>query len=154
MLTAFLDNVQEAGTISPRRLGLRLHMPVAQLAKIARLHRNSLGRRKITPATQERLGEIASIIAKATGVAGDEAKAIIWFKHQPIPGFRGETAVGRDGVVDVGEDAADCLEIGRPQFRQRLHPGVTDAVARTTCRLPARTTTRSDRALRPVWRRQ
>jgi len=92
MLTAFLDNVQEAGTISPRRLGLRLHMPVAQLAKIARLHRNSLGRRKITPATQERLGEIASIIAKATAVAGDEAKAIIWFKHQPIPGFRGETA--------------------------------------------------------------
>jgi Protein of unknown function (DUF2384) len=32
------------------------------------------------------------IIAMASEMAGDDSRAVIWFKHQPIPGWAGKTA--------------------------------------------------------------
>lgn len=42
------------------------------------------------------------ILAMASEMAGDENRAAIWFKHQPIPGWAGKTAYDL-----VGEGKAD-----------------------------------------------
>lgn len=42
---------------------------------------------------------IARIIARAADLAGNEGRAIIWFKHQPISGF-GKTA---EELVEQGQ---------------------------------------------------
>ena len=103
MLSAFVESVREHDAISPARLGERLHMPVARLARLARLHRNTLSLNPDSPAAQERLGEIARIVAEAADLAGDEGRAIVWFRHQPLPGFGGETA---EELVGQGHAAA------------------------------------------------
>lgn len=35
---------------------------------------------------------IVRILALASEMAGDDQRAAIWFKHQPIPGWSGKTA--------------------------------------------------------------
>ncbi len=40
----------------------------------------------------EALSPLVRIIAMAAEMVGDEARATIWFKHQPIPGCGGKTA--------------------------------------------------------------
>ena len=62
-----------------------------------------------SPAVQAKLGEIA----RAAELAGDEGRAIIWFRHQPIPGF-GKTA---EQLVEAGQAEAvlwtlDSMEQG------------------------------------------
>lgn len=77
--------------IAPRRMAERLRLPLSRLAQIAHVNRNTLTARPDSVAVQTKLGEIARIIARAADLAGDEGKAIIWFKHQLISGF-GKTA--------------------------------------------------------------
>ncbi|WP_236614712.1 antitoxin Xre/MbcA/ParS toxin-binding domain-containing protein [Sphingobium baderi] len=62
---------------------------------------------------QAKLGEIARIIARAAELAGDEGKAIIWFKHQPLPGF-GKTAeeLVEDGHADSVIQDLDRMAAG------------------------------------------
>lgn len=91
MLSAFLDEIRDEDIIAPRRLAERLRLPLTGLAKLAHLNRNTMTARPESPAVQAKLGEIARIIARAAQLSGDEDRAIIWFKHQPIPGF-GRTA--------------------------------------------------------------
>lgn len=91
MLTNFLVTVSEGNLIAPKRLAERLCVPMTGLAKLAHLNRNSLAKPQ-SPIVQQRLGEIARIIAKAAELAEDEGQAIIWFRHQPIVGFGGKTA--------------------------------------------------------------
>lgn len=91
MLAAFLDEIRDEDIIAPRRLAERLRLPLTGLAKLAHLNRNTMTARPESPAVQAKLGEIARIIARAAQLSGDEDRAIIWFKHQPIPGF-GRTA--------------------------------------------------------------
>ncbi len=38
------------------------------------------------------LSPVVRILAMVTDMAGDESRAAIWFKHQPIPGWAGKTA--------------------------------------------------------------
>ncbi|EZP53334.1 MULTISPECIES: hypothetical protein [Sphingomonas] len=102
MLAAFLDDIRDADLIAPRRLAGRLRLPLTQLAKLARVNRNTMTARPESPAVQAKLGEIARIIARAAELSGDEGKAIIWFRHQPIAGF-GKTA---EQLVEAGEAAA------------------------------------------------
>lgn len=92
MLTTFLDSVREGDMIAPKRMASRLHLPMTGLARVARLNRNTLSSKARSTAVQSRLGEIAHIIARATELAGDEGRAIIWFRHQPITGFSGKSA--------------------------------------------------------------
>lgn len=87
MLAAFLDDIREADLIAPRRLAERLRLPMSRLAKIAHVNRNTMAARPESPAVQAKLGQIARIIARAADLSGDEGKAILWFKHQPITGF-------------------------------------------------------------------
>ncbi|WP_375287589.1 hypothetical protein [Sphingomonas sp.] len=88
--------------IAPRRLAERLRLPMSRLAKIAHVNRNTMTAKPESPAVQTKLGEIARIIARAADLSGDEGKAIIWFKHQPITGF-GKTA---EQLVEEGHGDA------------------------------------------------
>ena len=48
------------------------------------------------------LSPIVRILSMAAEMAGGENRAVIWFKHQPIPGWAGKTAYDL-----VGEGKAD-----------------------------------------------
>lgn len=102
MLAAFLDDIRDQDIILPRRLAERLRLPMTRLAKLAHLNRNTMSARPESPAVQEKLGQIARIVARAAELSGDEGRAVIWFRHQPIPGF-GRTAeeLVEDGHADL-----------------------------------------------------
>ncbi len=102
MLAAFLDDIRDHDIIAPRLMAERLRLPLSRLARLAHVNRNTMTARPGSPAVQAKLGEIARIIARAADLAGDEGRAIIWFKHQPIPGF-GKTA---EELVEQGHAEA------------------------------------------------
>lgn len=94
MLSPFLTQVMDPqkGAISPYRLGDTLHMSISHLSKLTQLHRNTLTRNPESPEVQQKLGEVARIVAIATELVGDQQRAIIWFRHQPLSGFDNKTA--------------------------------------------------------------
>jgi uncharacterized protein (DUF2384 family) len=95
MLTAPLQAVYDPALngISPERLAAILHVPLAEVARIADVHRNTLARAPGSPKVQARLGEVARILADSTDLlGGDVGKAALWFCHQPLAGFDGQTA--------------------------------------------------------------
>jgi uncharacterized protein (DUF2384 family) len=94
MLNTYLESVlAPPGILSPIRMSETLKVPLSRLARIARLHRNSLSQHPESPAVQDRLGEVARIIATASDLlGGDDTRAVIWFRHQPLSGFEGQTA--------------------------------------------------------------
>lgn len=91
MLAAFLDDIRDHDMIAPRRLAERLRLPMSRLAQLAHVNRNTMAAKPESPAVQAKLGEIARIIARAAELSGDEGRAIIWFKYQPLAAF-GRTA--------------------------------------------------------------
>jgi uncharacterized protein (DUF2384 family) len=94
MLADFLERVvdPEAGGVSPDRVGEALKMSVADMSRVTRLHRNTLTRTPGSPSVQARVGEVARIVAQAAEVIGDDARAAVWFRHQPLTAFDGATA--------------------------------------------------------------
>ena len=94
MLSAYLAEViDQRGLFSPQRISDTLRVPLGQLARIANVHRNTLTRHPELPAVQARLGEVARVVATAAELlGGDTARAIVWFRHQPLAGFDGRTA--------------------------------------------------------------
>ena len=78
--------------LSARRVADMLGVTLAEVAALTGLARNTLtaasGARKVDGA----LSPIVRILAMATEMAGDEGRAALWFKHQPIPGWAGKTA--------------------------------------------------------------
>lgn len=109
MLAAFLDDIRDHDLIAPRRMAERLRLPMSRLAKLAHVNRNTMTAKPDSPAVQARLGEIARIIARAAELAGDEGRAIIWFKHQPLVGF-GRTA---EELVEAGHADAVLEDLER-----------------------------------------
>jgi uncharacterized protein (DUF2384 family) len=109
MLAAFLDDIRDGDVIAPRRMADRLRVPMTRLSRLAHLNRNTMVSRPESPAVQEKLGQIARIITRAAELAGDEGRAIIWFKHQPIPGW-GKTA---EELVEDGQAAAVIEDLER-----------------------------------------
>jgi len=105
MLNAFLNDVTDPlGVFSPSRMSVALKVPMSHLARIAKVHRNSLSQHPESPAVQTRLGEVARVIATASDLlGGDTPKAIVWFRHQPLSGFAGRTA--EELVADGHTDA-------------------------------------------------
>ena len=91
MLNTFFEDIREGGIIAPRRLAERLHLPMTGLSRLTHVSRSTLTAKAGSPKVQTKLGEIARIIARAAELSGDEGRAIIWFRHQPIEGF-GSTA--------------------------------------------------------------
>lgn len=94
MLSSFLTEIMEPqkGIISPQRLSSALHISLVRLSQLTQLHRNTLTRHPESPDVQKRLGNLARIISQATELVGDQQRAIIWFRHQPLSGFDYKTA--------------------------------------------------------------
>ncbi|MER8799831.1 antitoxin Xre/MbcA/ParS toxin-binding domain-containing protein [Mesorhizobium sp. M0998] len=93
---------ERAPFLSPRRVAELLGVNTTELLGLTGLARNTLaaesGARKVDAA----LSPIVRILAMAGEMAGDEHRAAIWFKHQPIPGWAGKTAYDlvREGKTD------------------------------------------------------
>ncbi|HEV2553145.1 MAG TPA: MbcA/ParS/Xre antitoxin family protein [Bosea sp. (in: a-proteobacteria)] len=109
-MTAALEltatSFREAGQpyLSARRVSEKLGLPLTDLAAMVGVARTTLtaksGQRKVDAA----LSPLVRIIAMAAEMAGDEGRAAIWFKHQPLPGWGGKTALdlvreGRSALV-------------------------------------------------------
>jgi uncharacterized protein (DUF2384 family) len=94
MLSSFLTEVMEPqkGTISPQHLSRVLHISLLRLSQLTQLHRNTLTRHPESPEVQQRLGDVVRIISQAAELVGDQQRAIIWFRHQPLSGFDHKTA--------------------------------------------------------------
>lgn len=94
MMSRFLANVADpkVGGVSPSRVAGALKMSGSELSRVTRLHRNTLARSPASPSVQARVGEVARIVAMAGEILGDDAKAAVWFRHQPLAGFDGWTA--------------------------------------------------------------
>lgn len=107
MFAAFLGDIRDM--IAPRRMAERLRVPLTRLAKLAQVNRNTLAAKPGSPAVQERLGEIARIIGRAAELSGDEGRAIIWFRHQPLPGL-GKTP---EQLVEDGQAALVLRDLDR-----------------------------------------
>jgi uncharacterized protein (DUF2384 family) len=105
MLSSFLVEVMEPhkGVISPQLMSQVLHVSLARLSQITNLHRNTLTRNPESPDVQQRLGEVARIISLAAELVGDQQRAILWFRYQPLSGFDNKTA---EELVAAGQTNA------------------------------------------------
>ncbi len=82
----------------PKQLGVTL----AELARLIGVARNTLTAQSSARKVDSALSNVVRILSMASEMAGDESRAVIWFKHQPIPGWGGKTAFDL-----VGEGKAD-----------------------------------------------
>ena len=103
MLTALLTDFSDADHLSPQRMSKRLRLPLADLARLAGVHRNTLAQRPASPAVQKSLVPMTRILAGAEELTGDADRAIVWFRHQPLLGHGGKTALD---LVEAGQAAA------------------------------------------------
>lgn len=102
MFTALVNDFRDADHLSPQRMSKRLRLPLVEFARMARLHRNTLAN-PASPAVQARLEPIARILAQVEELTGDPDQAIVWFRHQPLPGHDGRTA---QDLVEAGHSNA------------------------------------------------
>jgi hypothetical protein len=81
------------GGISPELVAATLKVQLVDIARLAAVHRNTLARAPNSPKVQGRLGEVMRILAESAALLdGDLGKAVLWFRHQPLAGFAGQTA--------------------------------------------------------------
>ncbi|MER9255821.1 MbcA/ParS/Xre antitoxin family protein [Mesorhizobium sp. M0598] len=93
---------ERAPFLSPRRVAELLGVNMTELARLTGLARNTLAAKPGARMVDAALSPIVRILAMAGEMAGDEHRAAIWFKHQPIPGWAGKTAYDlvREGKTD------------------------------------------------------
>ena len=82
----------DAPFLSARLLADGLGVTLTELAALAGVARNTLTAKSGARKVDQALSPVVRIIAIAGEMAGDESRAAIWFKHQPIPGWAGKTA--------------------------------------------------------------
>ncbi|OCP15856.1 MULTISPECIES: DUF2384 domain-containing protein [unclassified Ensifer] len=82
----------QSSFLSARLVADRLGVTLAELAKLIGVARNTLTAKSSARKVDAALSKVVRILAMAAEMAGDESRAVIWFKHQPIPGWAGKTA--------------------------------------------------------------
>lgn len=82
----------QSSFLSARRVSELLGVTQAELAKLIGVARNTLTAKSSARKVDAALSPVVRILAMASEMAGDENRAAIWFKHQPIPGWAGKTA--------------------------------------------------------------
>jgi Protein of unknown function (DUF2384) len=82
----------DAPFLSAKLLADGLGVTLTELAALAGVARNTLTAKSGARKVDQALSPVVRIIAMAGEMAGDESRAAIWFKHQPIPGWAGKTA--------------------------------------------------------------
>lgn len=88
--TRFGDS--QAPYLSPQRVAEQLGVTLTELAKLAGVARNTLTGKTSARRVDAALSPLVRILAMASEMTGDQRRAAIWFKHQPIPGWAGKTA--------------------------------------------------------------
>jgi uncharacterized protein (DUF2384 family) len=83
---------ENAPYLSARRVAEGLGVTLTELAALAGVSRNTLTAKSGARTVDQALSPVVRIIGMAAEMSGDEARAAIWFKHQPIPGWAGKTA--------------------------------------------------------------
>lgn len=78
--------------LSARRVADILGVTISELAGLIGIARNTVMAKTGTRKVDQALSPLVRIITMAAEMAGDEHRAVIWFKHQPIPGWAGKTA--------------------------------------------------------------
>jgi hypothetical protein len=88
--------------LSARRVAELLGVNLSELAALVGVARNTLAAKTGARKADAALSPVVRILAMAGEMAGDEQRAAIWFKHQPIPGWAGKTAYDlvREGKAD------------------------------------------------------
>ena len=120
MATAFSDPVIDAlgddnvAGLDPKRLADMLQMTLGEVADLAGVHRTTLTRNPRSPEVQSRLGPIATILSRASDLSGGLARAVLWFRHQPVAAFGQKRAADlvRGGEAAVVLAWLDALEDG------------------------------------------
>ena len=92
----------EGPFLSARRVAELLGLTLTELASLIGVARNTLTAKTGTRKVDIALSPVVRILAMAGEMAGGEERAVIWFKHQPIPGWAGKTAYDlvREGKAD------------------------------------------------------
>ncbi|OBZ92081.1 transcriptional regulator [Pararhizobium polonicum] len=78
--------------LSAQRVWEQLGVTQSELARLIGVARNTLTAKSSARKVDSALSQVVRILAMASEMAGDENRATIWFKHQPIPGWAGKTA--------------------------------------------------------------
>ncbi|MET3857036.1 antitoxin Xre/MbcA/ParS toxin-binding domain-containing protein [Rhizobium sp. OAE497] len=94
----------QSAFLSARRVADQLGVTLAELAKLIGVARNTLTAKSSARKVDGALSNVVRILSMASEMAGDDNRAVIWFKHQPIPGWGGKTAFdlvaeGKSGKV-------------------------------------------------------
>ena len=90
--TAALFSDRQAPFLSAREIERRLGVTQSELAQLAGISRTTLASDKSSRKVDDALSPLVRVIAMAAEMTGDEQRAAVWFKHQPIPGWTGKTA--------------------------------------------------------------
>jgi len=78
-------------------------MPMADIARLAHVHRNMLTRRPESAVVQAGLAPAVRILAAAEALTGDADRAIVWLRFQPIAAHGGRSA---QELVEAGHAEA------------------------------------------------
>jgi hypothetical protein len=100
--------------LSARRVSEKLGLPLSDLAALIGVARTTLTAKSGARRVDGALSPLVRIIAMAAEMAGDEGRAAIWFKHQPLPGWGGKTALDlvRDGKGDKVLEYLESVRAG------------------------------------------
>ena len=85
--------------LSPGRVGALFGLRVQDLAERAHVHRNTPTARPNAPQLQRYLQEMIRVLAAATAMTGDEARAVFLLRNEPLAAFGYKTA---DTLVQEG----------------------------------------------------
>ena len=85
--------------ISARRFAAALHIDMQTLARLANVHRNTIGRLSGSESVQKFLRAALRIIRAATDVSGDVPSSLFWYRNEPLPPSDYQTA---DQLISEG----------------------------------------------------
>lgn len=111
---ASLKATDSRTALSPTELARALEVPAQRLARLARVHRNTVSLAPSSPKLQEALGDVVRVLSAASQLTGDVDKALFWFRNQPIPefGHRTPMQVIEQGKVQPLVDYIDSISAG------------------------------------------
>lgn len=88
----------EDGHLRSQGMASALGITLGELAALLRVNKNSLSGDGQGAIAQKRMSEVARILVRAAAImdngdGGEAGRAILWFRNQPLPEFRNQTAM-------------------------------------------------------------
>lgn len=103
MLAEQIEPFAQPGTsfMAPRAVADALDMNMSDLADLIGVSRSALYDSTEGDKVQRALSKLVQIVIAATDLAGSRGRAVLWFKHQPLPGYRLKTPMDLFKAGDV-----------------------------------------------------